>query len=97
MTPFRRTLASLDEAMDAIELHGEVAPVAELVVAGVIQRLARDELDPRTAAAIDGRMRALIHRASQGDIAAADELWAHLRVLRERVACRIGREMVGVA
>jgi hypothetical protein len=97
MTTLRQELMWLDDAMEAIELRGEIGPIAELVLAGVADRLARRELDPSSAAALTDRMRALVPDASSGHPAALDELWTHTRVLREQLACRIGRETMGCA
>jgi hypothetical protein len=95
MSDLRQQLMWLDDAMEAIELRGEVGPVAELVVAGVAERLAVLDMDPATAAALLDRMRALIHPASEGQPAALDELWTHTRVLRELLACRLARRLLG--
>jgi hypothetical protein len=97
MTTLRQELMWLDDAMEAIELRGEIGPITELVLAGVADRLARLELDATSAAALTDRMRALVPDASSGYPAALDELWNHTRVLRELLACRIGRETIGCA
>ncbi len=95
MNTLRQQLLWLDDAMEAIELRGEVDPIAELIVSGTADRLAAPDMDEGTAAALVTRMRALLRPASEGQPAALDELWTHTRVLRELVACRLARRLLG--